>query len=151
MLFCLCPSLAPKNISEIIVPYEQSRTLKTSGRGLLQKPRVRTKCGEVEISVLWSNHLEQSPWRYERGLYSTYVYILTENSSLCICQRYLLCLSDFALLINYVCLQHFKWPIDKFTLPKNYYNFSLFLFFSFFFFLMTKQIQWLSFPHCIKR
>ena len=39
--------LAPKYISDMLVPYEPSRTLRTSGTGLLQVPRVRTKHGEA--------------------------------------------------------------------------------------------------------
>lgn len=38
--------LAPKYISDMLVPYEPSRTLRTSGTGLLLVPRVRTKHGE---------------------------------------------------------------------------------------------------------
>ncbi|RJG15175.1 hypothetical protein D4A39_16695, partial [Alcanivorax profundi] len=37
---------APKYISDMLVPYEPSRTLRTSGTGLLLVPRVRTKHGE---------------------------------------------------------------------------------------------------------
>uniref|UniRef100_A0A3P9MAR3 Reverse transcriptase domain-containing protein n=1 Tax=Oryzias latipes TaxID=8090 RepID=A0A3P9MAR3_ORYLA len=37
---------APKYISDMLVPYEPSRTLRTSGAGLLLIPRVRTKQGE---------------------------------------------------------------------------------------------------------
>ena len=38
---------APKYISDMLDPYEPSRSLRTSGRGLLQGPRVRTKHGEA--------------------------------------------------------------------------------------------------------
>lgn len=39
--------LAPKYILDMLVPYEPSRTLRTSGMGLLQVPKVRTKHGEA--------------------------------------------------------------------------------------------------------
>ena len=43
--------LAPKYISDMLEPYEPTRTLRTSGRGLLLVPRVRTKQGEAAFQV----------------------------------------------------------------------------------------------------
>ena len=39
--------LAPKYISDMLEPYEPSRALRTSGRGLLVVPRVNNKHGEA--------------------------------------------------------------------------------------------------------
>ena len=43
--------LAPKYISDMLETYEPTRTLRTSGRGLLLVPRVRTKQGEAAFQV----------------------------------------------------------------------------------------------------
>jgi len=43
--------LAPKYISDMLEPYEPTRTLRTSGMGLLLVPRVRTKQGEAAFQV----------------------------------------------------------------------------------------------------
>ena len=47
--------LAPKYISYMIEPYDPSQTLRISGRGLLRKPRVRTKCGEAAFQFYGAN------------------------------------------------------------------------------------------------
>ena len=44
--------LAPKYISDMIVPYEPPRTMRSSGRDLLEKPRVRNKCGRWPFSSM---------------------------------------------------------------------------------------------------
>ncbi|KAK7877377.1 hypothetical protein WMY93_031914 [Mugilogobius chulae] len=46
LVFKSLHGLAPKYISDMLVPYEPSRTLRTLGIGLLLVPRVRTKRGE---------------------------------------------------------------------------------------------------------
>ncbi|KAK7899424.1 hypothetical protein WMY93_020277 [Mugilogobius chulae] len=46
LVFKSLHGLAPKYISDMLVRYEPSRTLRTSGTGLLLVPRVRTKHGE---------------------------------------------------------------------------------------------------------
>ena len=43
--------LAPKYISDMFEPYEPTRILRTSGRGLLLVLRVRTKQGEAAFQV----------------------------------------------------------------------------------------------------
>ncbi|KAK9522346.1 hypothetical protein VZT92_018819 [Zoarces viviparus] len=42
--------LGPKYISDLLLPYEPSRPLRSSGTGLLSVPRVRTKHGEAAFS-----------------------------------------------------------------------------------------------------
>uniref|UniRef100_A0A7N8X145 Reverse transcriptase domain-containing protein n=1 Tax=Mastacembelus armatus TaxID=205130 RepID=A0A7N8X145_9TELE len=42
---------APRYISDMLMPYEPSRTLRTSGTGLLLVPRVRTKQGEAAFQL----------------------------------------------------------------------------------------------------
>ena len=42
--------LAPKSISDMLEPYEPSRALRTSGRGLLVVPRVNSEQGCVSVS-----------------------------------------------------------------------------------------------------
>uniref|UniRef100_A0A8C7Z8E6 Reverse transcriptase domain-containing protein n=1 Tax=Oryzias sinensis TaxID=183150 RepID=A0A8C7Z8E6_9TELE len=46
---------APKYISDMLVPYEPSRTLRTSGTGLLLIRRVRTKQGESAFQPPWNS------------------------------------------------------------------------------------------------
>ncbi|KAK7901621.1 hypothetical protein WMY93_018390 [Mugilogobius chulae] len=45
LVFKSLHGLAPKYISDMLVRYEPSRTLRTSGTGILLVPRVRTKRG----------------------------------------------------------------------------------------------------------
>ena len=47
--------LALKYISDMIVPYEPSRTLRRSGLGLFKKPSVSTKCGEAAFLFYEAN------------------------------------------------------------------------------------------------
>jgi len=51
--------LAPKYISDMLVPYEPARTLRSTGTGLMLVPRVRTKHGEAAFQIhtakIWNN------------------------------------------------------------------------------------------------
>ncbi|KAK7879696.1 hypothetical protein WMY93_033597 [Mugilogobius chulae] len=53
LVFKSLHGLAPKYISDMLVRYEASRTLRTSGTGLLLVPRVRTKHGP-ESGLTWT-------------------------------------------------------------------------------------------------
>lgn len=61
--------LGPKYISDLLVQYETSRCLRSSGGDLLRVPGVRNKQGEATFSY-YAPLVEHVSWTHEEGCHT---------------------------------------------------------------------------------
>ena len=99
--------LAPKYISDMLVPYEPSQTLRSLGRGRIEKPRVRNKCAKAAFQFCEANIWNNLP-EGVRSLYSSHVWIQTYMTTKGILSAlFTFHVTDFVFQINYVCFLQF--------------------------------------------